>query len=370
MKICYGRQSIVEEDVNAVIAALESDWLTQGPRLEEFEKKIATYCGTKYAVAVCNGTAALHMAYLAAGLESGDEVITTPNTFVATSNMILAVGARPIFCDIRLDTYNIDETRIEKLINKKTKAIVPVHFAGQPCEMKTIYKIAKRHKLIVIEDACHALGAQYLKDIIGSCRFADMAIFSFHPVKSITTGEGGAIVTNNKRYYEKLKLIRSHGTQKNRQGLNRMTTFGYNYRLTDIQAALGISQLKRLDNFIKIRHNLVAQYKKELQDEKNIILPVELENLYSSWHIYVIRVKNRKDRQLLTDFLLAQGIGVNMHYPAVYRHPYYKMNGFAKTHCPSAELYEKTAITLPLHTGLNASDIKFISEKIKSYFKK
>ncbi len=229
--IPYGRQQIDKKDMESVIGVLGSDFLTQGPKTKELEEKLARYCGSKYAVLVCNGTAALHLAYLAAGIKNGDEVITTPNTFAATSNMLLLLGAKPVFCDIRLDTYNIDESRIEKLINKRTKAIVPVHFAGHPCEMGAILKIAKKHKLIVIEDACHALGAEYKNKKIGG--LGDMTTFSFHPVKSITTGEGGAILTNNENYYHKLLELRSHGIHKDENGFNVMTCLGYNSRLTD-----------------------------------------------------------------------------------------------------------------------------------------
>ena len=219
--IPYGHQSIDKKDVEAIVKVLKSDWLTQGPKVLEFEKALAKYCGAKYAVAANNGTSALHLSYLVAGLKPGDEVMTSPNTFAATTNMLIVLGVKPVFCDIRLDTYNIDENKIKKLVSKKTKAIVPVHFSGQPCQMDKIYKIAKKYKLLVIEDACHALGAKYRGIKIGGCRYSDMAVFSFHPVKSITTGEGGAILTNNKKYYEKLKLLRNHGIHKDEKGKDR-----------------------------------------------------------------------------------------------------------------------------------------------------
>lgn len=370
MKISYGRHSITKDDIISVSKTLRSGWLTQGPQLENFEKALARYCGAKYAVAVCNGTAALHLAYLAAGLKAGDEVITTPNTFVATANMLLAVGVTPVFCDIRADTYNIDEKKVEDLINKNTKALVPVHFGGQPCEMEKLQGIAGRYHLLTVEDACHALGAGYKKNKIGSCKYSDLAVFSFHPVKSITTGEGGAILTNNKAYYEKLKLLRSHGVMKDQNGFNVMEELGYNYRLTDIQAALGLTQLKKLDKFLKIRHQLVEIYERELESVKEIILPVELSGIYSSWHLYVVRVKNVKDRIPLYKFLLKKGIRVNFHYPMVYGHPFYRQNGFQKTRCAVGDNYEKTAMTLPLHTKLTAKEVKYICKVIKLYFKK
>src|SRR3989339_21811 len=267
--IPYGKQTIDTQDIKTVEATLKSDWLTQGPKIQAFEKALANYCRAKYAVAVSSGTAALHLAYLATGLAHGDEVITTPNTFVATTNMVLACGAKPVFADIRLDTYNLDETKIETLITPRTKMIVPVHFAGQPAEMSTILRLAKKHQLLVIEDACHALGAEYQNKKIGALG-SDMTIFSFHPVKPITTGEGGAIVTNNRKYYAQLLLLRSHGIKKDRRGFNVMTALGYNYRLTDIQSSLGLSQLKKLDRFLTKRRQIVGWYQAELKQISKI----------------------------------------------------------------------------------------------------
>ncbi|MFH1979277.1 MAG: UDP-4-amino-4,6-dideoxy-N-acetyl-beta-L-altrosamine transaminase [Patescibacteria group bacterium] len=360
--IPYGQQSIDDDDVKEVVKTLKSSWLTQGPKVLDFEKAVAKYCGAKYAVAVSNGTAALHLAYLTAGLKKNDEIITTPNTFVATSNMLLAVGAKPIFCDIRLDTYNIGENQIEKLINKKTKAIVPVDFAGHPCELDKILKIARKHNLFVIEDACHAFGARYKNKKIGN--IADMTIFSFHPVKPITTGEGGAVTTNNKKLYEKLISLRSHGIHKDRNGKNVMTELGYNYRMTDIQASLGLSQLKKLNKFIQERHRIVKMYEKELKNVNNIILPTELSNCYSGWHIYVIRTK---DKKRLTRHLKDKKIGINFHYPAVYSHPYYRKNGYKKTRLVNTEEYCNTCITLPLFPDLQKNEINYIIEQIKEW---
>src|SRR3989338_6198826 len=273
--IPYGKQNIDKNDINAVLKVLKSDFLTQGPKVLEFEQKLAKYCGVKYAIACNSGTSALYLAYLVAGLKAGDEVITTPNTFVATSNMLLAIGVKPVFCDIRLDTYNIDEKKIEKLITKRTKAIVPVHFAGQACEMTAIHEIARKYKFLIIEDACHALGAKYRDAKIGACRYSDMVIFSFHPVKSI------------------------------------MTELGFNYRITDIQTALGVSQLKKLNGFIKKRQQIIKWYEQELKNVKQIILPLELMGDCSAWHIYVIRTANSADRDKLANFLKNKGIGVN-----------------------------------------------------------
>jgi len=368
--IPYGHQYIDKKDIEAVLDVFKSDWITQGPKIIEFEKALAKYCGAKFAVVCSSGTAALHLAYLAAGLKKGDEVITTPNTFAATANMLLAVGAKPIFCDIRLDTYNIDESRIEKLVTKRAKAIVPVHFAGHPCEMEKIWKIAKKHKLLVIEDACHALGARYRNSKIGSCSYSDMAVFSFHPVKSITTGEGGAILTNNEKYYKKLISFRNHGIHKDKQGKNIMTELGYNYRITDIQAALGISQLKKLDEFIRARCRVVKWYEEELKNIKGIILPQELKNIYSSWHIYVIRTVDSMLRDKLMEYLKENGVGVNFHYPAVYSHPYYRNIGYKNFKLPKTEIYQNSCLTLPCYPALNRLNACLISRLIKKFFSK
>lgn len=367
--IPYGRQWIGEDDVAAVEEVLNSDWLTQGPNVLEFEKALAKYCDSKYAVAVSHGTAALHLAYLVAGLEAGDEAITTANTFAATANMLLAVGARPVFCDIRLDTYNLDESKIEKLITKKTRVIVPVHFAGQSCAVEEILKIAKKYDLVVIEDACHALGAKFKNKKIGSLN-SDMTILSFHPVKSITTGEGGAILTNNTIYYQKLISLRSHGIHKDQQGKNLMTELGYNYRLTDIQAALGRSQLKKIDHFIKKRRTVVRWYEQFLRGIKEVILPKELEQNYSSWHLYVIRTVNSKARDILATYLKKKGIGVNFHYPAVYAHPYYRRIGFSGIRLKNMEEYQRSCLTLPCYPQLTRAEVFRVSQFIKDFFKK
>jgi dTDP-4-amino-4,6-dideoxygalactose transaminase len=328
--IPYGHQHIDIRDVRAVERTLRSEWLTQGPEVSAFEEALAKKVGAKYAVAVTNGTAALHIAYLAAGIKKGDEVITSPNTFVATTNMLLAIGAKPVFCDIRSDTSNIDERCIEALITKKTRAIVPVHFAGNPPELKKIYAIAKKHGLIVIEDGAQALGASYGKKMVGASGAA-MVTMSFHPVKSITTGEGGAVLTDDESYYRHLLRLRSHGIVKDANGFNVMTELAYNYRMPDINAALGRSQLAKLDGFIASRHRIVTWYERALRDIEGIVLPAATKGARSAWHLYVIRVRDPKDRMPLYEHLKKSGIGVNFHYPAVYRHPYYRKNGYAKT---------------------------------------
>ena len=281
--------------------------------------------------------------------------------------MLLAVGAKPVFCDIRLDNYNIDETKIEKLITPKTKAIVPVHFGGHPCNMDKILSIAKKHNLLVIEDACHALGASYENKKIGS--IGDMSVFSFHPVKSITTGEGGAILTNNPDFYKKLAHLRTHGITKDNNGFNVMTALGYNYRITDIQTALGISQLKKLDKFIKARRKVFNTYKKELVDVKEVTTPSTInKNTSSSNHLFVIRTKDPTKRDSLAKFLKQKGIGVNFHYPTVYSHPYYRENGYKDLALKNADLYHNSCITLPLYVTLKTGQIKYICDKIKKFF--
>ena len=367
-KIPYGRQSISRADISEVVKVLKSDWLTQGPKVSEFEKALASYVGVKYAVAVTNGTAALHLAYLAAGLSKGDEVIVTPNTFASVVNMLVILGVKTVFCDIRLDTYNLDESKIEALITKRTKAIAPLHFAGQAAEMDKIKKIAGKNKLTVIEDACHGLGGKYRGRKIGS--LADMGILSFHPVKPITTGEGGAILTDNYEYYKKLVRLRSHGITKDKQGKNVMTELGYNYRLTDIQAALGLSQLARLDKFAKKRRQVAKWYQEELKDFQEIILPLELPGNRSAWHLYVIRVKKSTDRDKLMAHLIKHGVGANFHYPAVYAHPYYRQRGFRNFKLKNEDLYRQSCLTLPCQTKLTKAEIIYIKKVIKKYYEK
>lgn len=369
--IPYGRQWIEEDDIQAVIEVLKSDYLTTGPKVQEFEKTVAEYVGAKYAVAVSNGTAALHATCFAAGIKSGDEVITTPITFAASSNCVLYCGGKAVFADIEADTYNIDPNDIVRKITNKTKAIIPVHFAGQPCNMDKINEIAKQYNLIVIEDAAHALGADYKGKKIGS--ISDMTIFSFHPVKHITTGEGGMITTNDKDLYDKLILFRTHGITRDSEFMTHnegawyyeQLDLGFNYRITDIQCALGISQMKKLDRFVARRKEIANKYNQAFRDVQNIILPKQADNCNSSWHLYVIQILN-KDRKQVFNKLRQLGIGVNVHYIPVYKHPYYQNNGYNKTACANAENYYKHTISIPIFPKMTDKEVDYVIENIKA----
>ncbi|GGK34101.1 UDP-4-amino-4,6-dideoxy-N-acetyl-beta-L-altrosamine transaminase [Caldalkalibacillus thermarum] len=374
----YGRQSIDEEDIQAVIEVLKGDYLTTGPTLAEFEKAVADYVGAEYAVAFSNGTAALHAACFAAGIQSGDEVITSPITFAASANCILYQGGKPVFADVDERTYNIDPAEIEKKINSKTKAIIPVDFTGQPAELDTILEFAQRHNLVVIEDAAHALGAEYNGKKIGS--ISDMTMFSFHPVKPITTGEGGVITTNDKDYYEKLVQFRTHGITRDRSKLNEdhgpwyyeMQLLGYNYRMTDIQAALGLSQLKKLDRFITRRREIATAYTEAFGDIPELVTPYQSPLSQSGWHLYVIRLKLEKlkgSRKEIFEALQREKIGVNVHYIPVYYHPYYQKLGYQRGLCPIAEKIYEEIITLPLFPAMTDSDVQEVIRAVKTVVK-
>jgi len=369
--IPYSHQSIDEKDIREVTKVLRSDWLTQGPKIEEFEKALCKYAGAKYAVAVSSGTAGLHVASLAAGIGNGDEVITSPITFLASANCILYCGAKPVFSDTEKEIANIDPKQIEEKINKKTKAIIPVHYAGHPCRLKEVDKIAKKHNLMIIEDACHALGAEHKGTKIGSCKYSDMAVFSFHPLKSITTGEGGAVLTNNKKYYERLIMLRQHGVTRDRRRLSQgtdekwyyeMQLLGNNYRLTDIQAALGVSQLKKLDIFIRKRRNIAKAYNRAFKEQDFFDSLNESQEKESSWHLYPITLKGRykNKRRYLFNKLRSKGILANVHYMPVYLQPYYKQLGYKRGICPYAEDFYDRAISIPIYPSLLQNDRKYV----------
>lgn len=363
----YSHQWIDEEDIKSIVEVLRSDWITQGPKIKEFEEAVAKFVGARYAVALSSGTAALHAACFVAGVASRDEVITTPITFAASSNCILYLGGKPVFADIKEDTYNIDPEEIKKKITNKTKAIIPVDFAGQPADLDEIYEIAKEHNLVVIEDASHALGAEYKGKKVGG--LSDLTVFSFHPVKHITTGEGGMLVTNNKGFYERLLMFRTHGITKNKVKLIKnegpwyyeMQELGYNYRITDFQCALGLSQLKKIAKFIKRRREIVKRYNEAFKNIEEIIIPYEKPEIKSAWHIYVIRLKLDKlkaTRKEIFEALRRENIGVHVHYIPVYYHPYYQKLGYQKGLCPKAEKYYEEAITLPIFPNMSDKDVE------------
>lgn len=370
MYIPYGRQSINDEDIAAVVETLKSDFLTTGPKVQEFEEKIAAYTGVKYAVAVANGTAALHVACLAAGIGAGDEVITTALTFAASANCVLYCGGRPVFADVDPDTYNIDPADIERKITEKTKAIIPVHFTGQPCDMDEIHRIAKKHGLLVIEDGAHALGAEYKGKIIGG--LSDMTTISFHPVKHITTGEGGIVLTNNAELYKRLSLFRTHGitrdtslmTENEGDWYYQQLVLGYNYRISDIQCALGISQLKRLPEFLEKRREIAKRYDKALLDMPEYKRPKQLENTKNSWHLYVIQTPENR-RKKIFDGMRNVGIGANVHYIPVYKHPYYQKNGYRDVFCKNAEKIYKNLISLPIYPDLKVEEQEYVIENLE-----
>ncbi|MEC2159778.1 UDP-4-amino-4,6-dideoxy-N-acetyl-beta-L-altrosamine transaminase [Virgibacillus halodenitrificans] len=362
----YGRQWIDEEDIQSVVNVLKGDYLTTGPAVGEFEKAVASYVGTKYAVAFSNGTAALHGACFAVGIGEGDEVITTPMTFAASSNCVLYRGGKPVFADIDPQTYNIDPKKVEELVNVNTKAIISVHYTGQPVAIDEIHQLAKRHNLVVIEDAAHALGATYKGKKIGS--LSDMTMFSFHPVKHITSGEGGIITTNNEEYYEKLLQFRSHGITRDPDKMienhgpwyYEMQFLGFNYRMTDIQAALGASQLKKIDKFVDLRKKYVAMYNEAFKGIDEIQTPYQDENGLSSWHLYIIRLDLENllgSRKEIFEALLNENIGVNVHYIPVHLLPYYSQLGYRRGICPNAEKLYEEIITLPLFPAMTEEDV-------------
>lgn len=370
----YGKQVIDEEDIASVVKVLQSDFLTSGPAIEQFEAEIAAFTGAKYAVAFSSGTAALHGACYAAGIGAGDEVITTPMTFAATANCVLYQGGVPVFADIDPQTYNLDPARIRERITEQTKAIIPVHFTGQPAELDEILQIAREHNLIVIEDAAHALGARYKNTRIGS--IGDMTMFSFHPVKHITTGEGGMITTNSPLYYEKLLQFRTHGITRDERKLREnhgpwyyeMQFLGFNYRITDIQTSLGISQLRKIGGFIEQRKQLAALYTKELGSVGELVLPEQLPGAESSWHLFIVRLRLSRlsaTRRTIFQALQKENIGVNVHYIPAYLHPYYESLGFRKGLCPIAESCYEEFITLPLYAGMEAQDVMDVVTAVK-----
>ncbi|GIP19118.1 UDP-4-amino-4,6-dideoxy-N-acetyl-beta-L-altrosami ne transaminase [Paenibacillus montaniterrae] len=369
----YGQQWIEEDDIAAVIETLKSPYLTTGPKIAQFEQAVADYAGAAYAVAFANGTAALHGACYAAGIAEGDEVITTPITFAASANCARYFGASIVFADIDEKTYNIDPDQLIRSISPKTKAIVPVDFTGQPCDIDTIMDIAKRYGLVVIQDGAHSLGAEYKGKRVGTQ--ADMTMFSFHPVKPVTTAEGGVIVTDNPEYYEKLKLFRTHGiattTYAKEQGdwYYEMVDLGFNYRMTDLQAALGISQMGKLQQFIERRRELAALYTKLLRNVRGVTPPYQAPEALSGWHLYSVQLNEQElgmSRKQIFDQMRSANIGVHVHYIPVYWFPYYQRLGYEKGLCPVAEKWYEGALTLPLYPKMTDQDVHEVVAVLKN----
>lgn len=371
--ITYAKQWVDDDDINEVVKVLKSDTLTQGHYITDFEKALAQHVGAAYAVAVSNGTAALHIAYLALGLKPNEQVITTPITFAATANAAFYAGAKPVFVDVVSPSQPlIDPEKIEGEITENTKIIAPVHFGGMVCDMEKISEIAKKHNLSVVEDACHALGSRGKDHLVGSCKYSDMTVFSFHPVKHITTGEGGAITTNDKSLYHKLLLLRSHGIERENfvnvpdsPRYYEMVSLGYNYRLTDIQAALGFSQLKKLDFFIEKRRDIAAFYKEKFTNLKGIQIMREPEDTFNAYHLYPVLFESSLIRDKVFYILFELGIQTQIHYMPLYRHPYYRENGFENTYKPHADKYYSQALSLPMYPKMTMDDAAYVVSCVK-----
>lgn len=380
--IPYGRQDISEEDIKAVVDVLKSDFLTQGPAVPAFEKAVADYCNVKYAFAVNSATSALHIACLSLGVGKGDLVWTSPITFVASANCALYCGADVDFVDIDARSYNMSVVVLEEKLIKAEKSgrlpkvVIPVHLAGQSCEMDKIHALSKKYGFRIIEDASHAIGGKYKNKAIGGCQFSDITVFSFHPVKIITTGEGGMCLTNDPQLAISLNRFRSHGIVRHPSEMTNVShgpwyyqqiELGYNYRMTDIQAALGLSQMKRLDKFVAARHTLASRYNELLQEEW-LDLPWQHPDSYSGLHLYIIRVKKNIlgiTQSQLFEKLRTAGILVNLHYIPVYLHPYYALKGYDCKEFPQAELYYSEAISIPMFASLTENELKFVVDAIK-----
>jgi UDP-4-amino-4,6-dideoxy-N-acetyl-beta-L-altrosamine transaminase len=370
--IPYGKQNIDQDDIDAVAEALQSSLITQGPRVEEFEARVAEYCGVKYAVAFNSGTSALHAAMYAAGVKAGDEVISSPITFVATTNSALYLGAKPVFVDMDLANYCIDIDSIEQAITNRTRVIAPIDFAGYPVEMNRIMDIAKKHNLIVIEDAAHALGGRRKGIQVG--READMTMLSFHPVKHITTGEGGMIICNDAAYYRQLKLFRSHGIEREAalwQGNDgpwyyEMQELGYNFRITDIQCALGLSQLGKLPAFLEERQRIAGSYDSAFQGVERLSIPSRpVGGSFHAYHLYPLLLDPSLNRLEIFNYMRANNIGVQVHYIPVHLHPYYRRNfGYKMGDFPVAEDFYARELSLPIYPGLSEAEQEFIIETL------
>lgn len=382
-KIYYGHQYIDEADIQAVVDVLRSDYLTCGPKIGELERKLCELTGAKYAVVCSNGTAALHIACLAAGVGAGDEVITTPITFAASANCALYCGARPVFADIDSETYNIDPVSVEKCVTKNSKAVVAVDFTGQSAKLDELLTICKKNNMVLIEDGAHVIGTKYKGRWNGSV--ADMTTFSFHPVKTVTGGEGGAVLTNSEEYYQKLLLFRAHGITREESLLEHVSDgpwyyeqieLGYNYRMTDIQAALIISQLDKLERFSNRRKEIVARYDEVFSQLPGIVVQKEIPESDTTRHLYILRIVPealRIDRRGFFEALAAENVCCNVHYIPTYYFPYYEKLGYRKGICPNAEKLYEEIISLPLYFAMTDEDVESVIEavsKIARYYAK
>ena len=382
-KIYYGHQYLDEKDIQAVVEVLRSDYLTCGPKITELEEKLCRLTGAKYAVVCSNGTAALHMACMAAGVEPGDEVITTPITFAASANCALYCGAKPVFADIRDTTYNINPEEVKRLTTDKTKAVVAVDFTGQSVELNELLDHCRKNNICLIEDGAHVIGTKYNGKANGS--IADMTTFSFHPVKTVTGGEGGAVLTNNEEYYKKLLLARSHGITRDPSQMEgeshgswyyEQISLGYNYRMTDIQAGLLISQLDKLPMFSKRRKEIVKQYDEAFSKLPQLQIQEEIPQSDTTRHLYILRIRPEKmkiNRREMFDALAAENIMCNVHYIPTYYFPYYRSLGYEKGLCPVAEKLYEEMISLPLYYGMADQDVRDVIgavEKLVAYYKK
>lgn len=381
--IYYTRHCIEQDDIDAVVETLKSGSITCGPKIAELEKKICEVTGAKYAVAVSNGTAALHIAAMAAGLQEGDEAIVSAMTFAASSNCVLYCGAKPVFADINPETYNIAPASVRKLITSATKAVVAVDFTGQAVELDEIRAICKEHNLVLIEDAAHAIGTKYKERPVGS--IADMTCFSFHPAKTATAGEGGAVTTNDEELYRKLVLLRGHGITRNREEMVRpsdagwyyeQVELGYNYRITDFQAALLISQLNKLPQFSARRKEIVKRYNEAFSDMPEIVVQKEIPESDSTRHLYILRLNLDKlncDRKQFFEAMHAENTCTQVNYIPVYYHPYYEKLGYRKGICPNAEKFYEEVMSIPLYYAMSDDDVEDVIhavKKIVAYYKK
>jgi UDP-4-amino-4,6-dideoxy-N-acetyl-beta-L-altrosamine transaminase len=378
--IPYGRQEITQQDVDAVVAVLRSDFLTQGPQVPRFEAKLAAYCGAAHAVAVNSATSALHIACLALGLGEGDWLWTTPNTFVASANCALYCGAQVDFVDIDPYSWNMCPQALEKKLiaaekeGKPPKIVVPVHLCGTSCDMQAIHALSQRYGFHIIEDASHAIGARYRDELVGNCGYSDITVFSFHPVKIITTAEGGATLTNRADLAEKMTLLRSHGITRDPMRMSKVpdgpwyyeqVDLGFNYRMADLNAALGVSQMDRLDEYVARRHEIATRYDELLA---GLPLRTQVRADYSALHLYVVRLNLEEMKKAHHDVFVAlreRGVGVNLHYIPVHTQPYYQAIGFANGDYPEAERYYSEAISLPIYTGLTEHDLFKVAGALK-----